>query len=62
VTGKYAVNNCDEACTQWKYDANGCGNLYHKSIEQTKSIAPMHENEWRITETNLVPATAPPVE
>jgi hypothetical protein len=23
ITGKFAVKNCGEACTQWNYDGNG---------------------------------------
>jgi hypothetical protein len=30
------------------YDTNGGEHLCHKSIQQTKSLTSMYENEWRI--------------
>jgi hypothetical protein len=39
----------------WNCNTNGCENLCHKSIQQSKSITAMYNDERRISETNDVP-------
>jgi hypothetical protein len=55
--GKIPVTN-REACTEWNYDTNGDDNLYHRSVQQTRSLIPMYRNEWRINETKYLPTVS----
>jgi hypothetical protein len=32
----------------WNYDINEGENLFHKSIQQSKSVPPLYKNEWKI--------------
>jgi Fe-S-cluster-containing dehydrogenase component len=41
ITGKYTGKNCDEACTEWNYNAVGSDNFLHKSKQQTKTLTHM---------------------
>jgi hypothetical protein len=52
---KIYSKNCDEACTEWSCVTSRGGSLYHKSIQQSKSLTVMYDNKWRINETNYVP-------
>jgi hypothetical protein len=40
LSGKYAVTNCGEACTEWNCNTIGGDNFLHKYNLQTKSLIP----------------------
>jgi hypothetical protein len=62
VTGKYAVKDCGEARTEWNNDTVGGDCFCHKSVQQTKPLTPMYENEWRIMKPTMCLLLEPSME